>query len=588
MNPGSTASFRSRARQLARAGDVRGALVLYRHLCERDGGVAEVWLERGSLYGALREVGEARVCFERAIALRPDFAEAHCQLGVVLLFQGDMEGAIERCEEALRLDPESVNARCHLAYALDSCGQLERAVREYRTAYARQPSVPILHSIGFALLRLGRVREAVETFEEALRKGGGAESHANIAFALNYLPGAPAEEVFAAHRRWGEAVQQGTVAARTAFRKRRAGEPLRVGYVSGDFRRHSVAHFIMPLLANHDRNRVTVFGYSNVLQPDRMTERIRGLCDRWTDISSINDRQAADRIRGDAIDILVDLSGLTRGNRLRMFSLRPAPIQVTYLGYPNTTGLRAIDHRLTDPLADPVGETDGLYTESLVRLPEGFLCYEPPAAAPDVAPMPADAAGYVTFGSFNNLAKISSSVLDGWAEMLEAVPGSRLLLKNEGLADGAARERLRSEFAARGVDPARLELHGPVRSLSAHLDLYRRVDIALDTFPYNGTTTTCEAMWMGVPVVSLAGDRHAGRVGVSLLSRVGLAELVAEGEAAYCRVAVRLAEERDRLRALRRGLRARLAASPLCDGGRFAREVEAAYAEMSGGGARRG
>ncbi|RMF85306.1 MAG: glycosyltransferase, partial [Nitrospirae bacterium] len=250
------------------------------------------------------------------------------------------------------------------------------------------------------------------------------------------------------------------------------------------------------------------------------------------------------------------------------------------LGYPNTTGVDTMDYRLTDAWADPPGEADRWHTERLVRLPRGFLCFEPPQEAPAVAPPPAERAGAVTFGSFNNMAKTVEPVIASWAEILRRVPRSRLVLKNEGLGDEGLRRRLRQRFEALGVAPERLELLATVRGRAAHLDLYRRVDIALDTFPYNGTTTTCEALWMGVPVVTFTGDRHAGRVGASLLLRLGLEELVGRDEETYREIAVALAQDLPRLRALRAELRGRLRGSPLCDGAALAREVEAAYEEM--------
>jgi predicted O-linked N-acetylglucosamine transferase (SPINDLY family) len=276
----------------------------------------------------------------------------------------------------------------------------------------------------------------------------------------------------------------------------------------------------------------------------------------------------------------VDLAGHTRGNRLPLFALKPAPVQVTWLGYPNTTGLREMDYRLTDAWADPPGVSDELHTESLVRLPHGFLCYKPLDDAPDVAAVPAIANGHVTFGCFNNSAKVNEKVLDAWCGILNDLPESRLLLKSRQLHGQGLHERFRDAFARRGVDPDRVEMLGRVNSTIEHLALYGRVDIALDTFPYNGTTTTCEALWMGVPVVALAGDRHAGRVGVSLLRGVGLDELVAASPEEYRRLATELAGDRDRLEAYRSTLRTRMQKAPLTDAAGFARDIEAAYRDM--------
>jgi len=578
---GELAALRGRAQGRLRQGDLRGSIDLYREVCEADGSDASAWFELGGAYGMAHQLDEARGCFERAIAIRPDFAEAHTQLGLVYFFQGQVRRAIDCYEHVLHLQPHAVDALCNLAFALDRVGEVEQAIAEYRKAHRLRPSVPILHSIGFAHLRIGEVDEGLAAFREAAALGGGdAESLGNLAFALNYIPEAGAEELFEAHRRWGAAVRRQLGPPPAHGDRRAPARPLRVGYVSGDFRAHSVAYFLLPLLAHHDRERVAVYGYSNVAQPDRLTERIRGLCDRWVEITRLTDAQAAARIRQDKVDILVDLSGLTRGNRLRLFALRPAPVQVTYLGYPNTTGIDTMDFRLTDGWADPPGLADGYHTEELVRLPRAFLCFEPPRDAPAVGPLPADTAGHVTFGSFNNMAKTVAPVVACWAELLRQLPGSRLLLKNEGLCDAAARARLRERFAALGVEPERVELLPTVPGRATHLELYQRVDIGLDTYPYNGTTTTCEAMWMGVPVVTLAGDRHAGRVGVSLLNQVGFGELIGEEEEGYRRAAMELAADRSRLRAVRAGLRGRIEGSTMCDGAAFARAVEDAYEAM--------
>ncbi|RMF77640.1 MAG: tetratricopeptide repeat protein, partial [Nitrospirae bacterium] len=323
-------ALRLQAQRLLQAGDPAAAIEAYRRLCAASGGDATLWLEMGAACGQAGRLEEARRCFERAIELRPELAEAHTQLGLVDFFQGRVERAIERYEHALSLRPDDPNTLCNLAFALDRVGRLGRAIAEYRRAHRLRPSVPVLHSIGHAHLRLGEVEAALEAFREAAELGGGdAESLGNLAFALNYRPGVGREELFEAHRRWGAALRRQVGPPAGPGPRREAGGRLRVGYVSGDFRTHSVAYFAAPLLAHHDRERVAVYAYANVAQPDGTTERLRGLCDRWVDISRMNDAQAAARIRSDRIDILVDLSGLTRGNRLRLFAMRPAPVQVT-------------------------------------------------------------------------------------------------------------------------------------------------------------------------------------------------------------------------------------------------------------------
>jgi predicted O-linked N-acetylglucosamine transferase (SPINDLY family) len=334
------------------------------------------------------------------------------------------------------------------------------------------------------------------------------------------------------------------------------------------------------LLERHDHRQFEVFCYSNWPRADAITARFRSSADHWKEISRLNDQQAAKLIRADAIDILVDLSGHTGLNRLLVFAQKPAPVQVSYLGYPGTTGLGTIDYRLTDDLADPVGLTDQFHTEALHRLPHTNWCFAESGDSPPVEPQPATRQGHLTFGSFNNLAKVTGAMLQVWASILRQVSGSRLLLKAAAFGSAGAQERVRQSFAAQGIDVSRLSLYGPQPDHSAHLALYGQMDIALDTFPYHGTTTTCDALWMGVPVITLAGQTHVSRVGLSLLSNIGLPELVAFTPDQYVQIAVELAKDPNRMDALRRGMRARMLASPLMDAAAFARDMEAAYRQM--------
>jgi protein O-GlcNAc transferase len=341
-----------------------------------------------------------------------------------------------------------------------------------------------------------------------------------------------------------------------------------------------VAYFVEPLLENHDRQVAEVFCYAEVMQPDAVTMHLKGLADHWLVTVGLSDDEMAERIGTDGIDILVDLAGHTANNRLRVFARKPAPVQVTWLGYPNTTGLEAIDYRLVDAVTDPVGEADAFASETLVRLEGGFLCYGGLKGAPEPAASPCRKTGTVTFGSFNNPAKVSAATFDAWATLLARLPQARLLLKGKPFADAATRALFLARLGERGVAAERVELMAWLPDAAAHLGLYNQVDIALDPFPYNGTTTTCEALWMDAPVVTLRGDRHAGRVGASLLSQIGLTDLIANSVEEYVEIARALAGDPGRLDDLRRSLRPRLAASPLCDGRAFARKIEAAFRNM--------
>jgi protein O-GlcNAc transferase len=314
-----------------------------------------------------------------------------------------------------------------------------------------------------------------------------------------------------------------------------------------------------------------------VPHPDATTARLRQLCARWSDTSGLSHEQLAQHIHEDGVDILVDLAGHTANNRLLTFARKPAPVQVSWLGYPNTTGLLSMDYRLTDARADPPGMTETLYTEALLRLSECFLCFQCPEDAPDVGPLPSGVSGGITFASFNNLAKMTPEVMRMWSEILRSVPGSRLLLKSRATGDKDVRKRLTALFASMGAAEGQVQFRGPMPDHRDHMATYNQVDIALDTFPYNGTTTTCEALWMGVPVISLAGQVHAARVGVSLLTQVGLADLAAPDEESYIATAVRLSQDQGGLAAIRWRLRSAMRNSTLCDAVGFTRALEQAF-----------
>jgi predicted O-linked N-acetylglucosamine transferase (SPINDLY family) len=383
-------------------------------------------------------------------------------------------------------------------------------------------------------------------------------------------------EIFERHRDWGAdtTASQKDAATQIVFTNSRDPDRrLRVAYLSGDFRTHSVGYFFQPLLAHHDHRAVEVICYSEVDNPDAMTKELRAHCSLWRDSYKMTDTALRAQLLADRIDVAIDLAGQTAKNRLRALAVKTTPVTATWLGYPATTGLSTIDWRITDDLADPPG-VEAFYTEKLLRLDGGFLCYAPPADAPAVAPLPSIATGRITFGSFNNMQKISESTIDAWAAILRAAPESRLVLKAPTLVDRGLRQRYQDAFVSRGVDPARVELRTFIVESASHLAAYGEIDIALDPFPYNGTTTSCEAMWMGVPVLTVIGNRHAGRVGFDLLNRIGYPELAAADQSAYVAQAVQLARDPLRLQRLRSDLRERMHASSLCDAPHFARAFE--------------
>jgi predicted O-linked N-acetylglucosamine transferase (SPINDLY family) len=529
----------------------------------------------------LGRLGAAVAACRRAIEIKPDFPEAYNNLGIALADLGRPEAAAGAYRKALEARPDFADAYNNLGITLKDLGYPDKAVAAYRQAIAVRPGYAEAHNnMANALKEQGDLDDAVAMYRRAANlKPDHVAAHSNLLSCLNYLARGTARGIFAETQRWN-ALHARPVARGGAVHdnNRDPERRLRVGFVSPDFREHSVSHFFAPVFAA--LKQMELFCYSDVARPDAVTARLRAHADHWRNIIGLSDDDAADRVRRDRIDILVDLTGHTGRNRMLLFARRPAPVQVTWLGYANTTGLSGMDYRLTDALADPPGESDAVHSETLVRLPDGFLCYGPPDDAPDVAAAPFHAAGHVTFGSFNSLAKLTADVIATWARILQQVPDSRLLLKSRPLADDSVQTRVLRLFAERGIAGGRIALMARIPSTRDHLAAYGRLDIALDTFPYNGTATTSEALWMGVPVVALNGARHAARVSGDILSRISLTELAGESESDYVDIAVALAHDPDRLAALRAGLRERLRTSPFCDAARFAADLERTFRDM--------
>lgn len=610
-----TQSKKKKAMELAQNGQFPEARKLLDEVCRIDRVDAESWFILGIVNGKLGDVEGSIASLRQAVKLNPGNALAYFNLGTILREQSRLDEAIKAFQEAARLAPQQLEAQAALGSMLLSVGRLEESANAYRNLTRLKPSdAEAFAQLGGVTQVLGNLAEATACYRRVLQLDPGyarvhdnlgcvlcdqglygeaiashrralqitpneVAVHSNLLLTMQYLPEPDAGEIYAEHCNWAKihaaALDEAQGYANSAEPNRR----LRIGYVSSDFRAHSVAFFFEPLLANHDGGSVEIFCYSGVPRPDAVTQRLQGMAHYWRTIAGLPDEQVAQMIRTDGIDILVDLAGHTSGSRLRLFARKPAPVQVTWLGYPDTTGLDVMDYRLTDELADPAGR-EAWYTEKLLRLPGCFLCYKPLPEAPEVASLPALEKGYVTFGSFNNLPKINEKVIALWAELLRSIPSARLFIKSPPLTDAVTCERYYGLFEAQGISRERIELIGRTASQAEHLDLYKRLDIALDPFPYNGTTTTCEALWMGVPVITLAGERHSGRVGVSLLNAVGRPEWIAQTSEQYLAIARNLAQDVQGLATIRGSLRGQMAASPLCDGASFARKVEAAYREM--------
>ncbi|WP_245580319.1 tetratricopeptide repeat protein [Niveispirillum irakense] len=519
-----------------------------------------------------------------AVSLRPDYAEAWFNLGNIFRALGDGDAAKRAYHRAIRLKPDRGEAYSNLGDVHKSATELTQAAECYRTALRLQPNLPQPYvNLGEVLKEQGRVTEAITLLQQGLERHPHLPVlHSNLLFALHYSPHVPPEVIFRAHRQWGErhAAPLAPAVPPSFTNDRSPDRRLRIGYVSPDFCGHAVSCFLEPLLRGHDRSAVEIFCYPISRRSDETTARFQSITGHWVPLTGLTDEEAAARIRADAIDILVDVAGHTCDCRPLIFARRAAPVQVSWLGYPDGTGMAAMDYRLTDAIADPPGVTDRWHVEKLVRLENGFLCFRP-ARNTDVSPdLPARRNGHVTFGSFNNNAKITAEVVAVWAALLQRVPDTRLVLKSRAFGDPATHARYIALFAGHGITADRIDLRPHIADQGDHLRAYDGIDIALDPFPYNGTTTSCEALWMGVPVVTLQGSHHVARVTASILHHCGLDELVAVDTDSYIGIAATLAASIDRLAALRRDLRQRMQDSPLCAPYAFAATVEKTYQRM--------
>jgi predicted O-linked N-acetylglucosamine transferase (SPINDLY family) len=570
------------ANALKESGNLSAAKINYEKALALEPDVPEVYNNLGNVLMELGHIEDAVAKYHSALRLKPDYVEAHSNLGNALQKKKAYGDAIRCYQSALRYDSNYYKAYNNLGNAYQQNGELSRAVDCYQMALKLKPDYADAHNnSGNVRVEMGKIPEALESYRKALEFNPSfAVAHSNLLLTLNYQSVGDLSSKYHSASAWwrhhGLPVYNSVNHKNSDDSIRR----LKIGYVSPDFRRHSVSFFFLPLIQHHNRQLVEVYCYSDVKSSDDVTGKISHLTDQWRPVSGLSDEVVAEQVRKDGIDILVDLAGHTAENRLLVFARKPAPVQITWLGYPNTTGMPVMDYRLTDDIADPPGQADQFHSETLIRLPDGFLCYSPPDDAPDVSGLPARQTGRITFGSFNNLPKINAAVIALWSRLLRQVPQSDLLLKSKQFADEPTRQRFLDLFASHGIAAERISLLPRVPSTAGHLALYHQVDIGLDPFPYNGTTTTCEALWMGVPVVSLRGDRHAGRVGASILARVGLEELTADSEEQYLEIGRKLAENLDGLEEYRAVVRPRMGASALCDGNAFAQTMEHTFRKL--------
>jgi protein O-GlcNAc transferase len=556
------------------------ALRLLQRAVEVDPSVPHFHSNLGALLGRTGRQEEGIAALHEALRLKPEYPEAWNNLGVALEQLGRFPNAVEAHDRALALRPGYPQSHNHRGNCLRKMGRLEEAIQSHRRAAKLKPDYgDAYHALAAAYGEQGNQRKVIECHRKLVELSPASPAaHSDLLHVLHYDPASTPEGLFAEALQWARTHTEAiTAKALPHTNDRTPDRPLRVGYVSPDFHDHPVARLMVPILTHLDRSAFTSVCYDDSAKPDVMTARLRERASEWKQTIKLSDAALAQLIRDDRIDILVDLAGHMGGHRLPMFARRPAPVQVTHFNYPDTTGMSAMGYRLTDALAEPVGISERYSTEQLVRLPHCGWCYHPGFQVPQFKPLPALENGYVTFTSLNKPIKHSSPTIDLWAKILHAIPNSRLLLL--GTDAQPANTALAAPFVAHGIAPERLRFMAK-RPRPHYLNLYNLADIALDPLPYNGGITTCDAMWMGVPLVALEGNTYHSRQGLMLLANLGLPDLVAKAPEQYVQIARDLAADLPRLASLRAELRDRMAHSPLVDGPKFAAELGVAYRRM--------
>lgn len=550
------ATYAVRANACIALCDFAAAAADFRHALAIRPQWTELQASLGGLYQKLGDVEQAEACCREVLAREPGNVRALSNLGVILQQRGDNAEAAVCHQLAYQQQPQSALIAQNLASALHAAGQPEEAEQVCRQALALNPQEALAH---YTLARiqsdLGDNEGALASYARALEINPAyLQAAQGRILLMHYLPGLSPGQIFAEQRQFAARFEAHLMAAwQPHANSRNENRRLRIGYVSGDFRHHAIAYFIEPILARHDKSRVEIFCYSNYAVEDAISNRIAELADCWVRCSGLNDDDLAARIRADRIDILIDLSAHTALNRLLVFARKPAPVQVTWMGYPGTTGLTAMDYRISDAIMDPEGEVEAYNTEAIIRLARSAT-FRPDPDSPPVNTLPALARGHVTFACLNNILKVNQDIINLWGRILTAVPGSRMLIGN--VVQPVVAQRLQQMFAATGIGSDRLVLK-PKLSMREYLELHHDIDLALDPFPYGGGTTTNHALWMGVPVVTLTGATSASRQGATLLAGAGLQEFITDSADAYVAKAVELAQDLPRLDAIRQSLRAR-------------------------------
>ncbi len=597
LKPGLAEAHYNLGNALKKQDKIKDAIGCYRQAIAIDANYADPHMNLGIALQMEGELADAEAAFRRVIALKSDHrpndnirashtAESeflrmvHNDLGTVLRAQGKFEGAAAAYRKAIEIEPNNAESHYNLGNLFKGEDMNSEAMGYYEHAITLQPDfADALINLASVLKEQGDFTASVAMLRRTLEiEPDNAMAHSNLIFVLDFDPSQDQHSLQAERRRWAE-----RHAHPLAARIKPHGNdpdphrPLRIGYVSADFYDHSATRLFGPIVLGHDPEKFEITAYSGVEQEDKITERFRAGVGQWRDVAKLTDGELADQIRADGIDILVDLSGHSKGNRLLAFAEAPAPVQITAWGHGTGTGMATMDYLLSDPGLIPPGER-GLFAEEVVDLPSNFL-YEPPEGLPPVAALPAETSGHVTFGCLNRREKISPQSIELWSEILDSVPNSRLLIKAQELSDDMVRARLADEFAADGVGEDRLVLLGRTGQLE-HMAAHNRIDIALDPFPYSGGVSTADALWMGVPVVTLRGRTISARNAASILTAAGLDEFIAESPDGYRDIAIAAAGDIEKLSLIRSGLRERAQRSPLGDAAAYVRSVEAAYRHM--------
>lgn len=578
-NPENAKALNNLGAALQALGRIEDALDCYQRAIVIRPNYAEAHSNLGNTLKQLCRLPEAEASCRRALEIRPDFAEAHGNLGNVLLAQGNVDEAIASFRRALLHRPDAAESHHNLGVALHALGKLDEALDNLRRAIdLRADYAEAYCNLGVVLKAQGRLDESIASYQHALAiKPDYATAHSNLLLAMQYADSLTPDEVYQEHRRYADRIETNLQGKLQRHPNPASPErKLKLGYVSGDFFEHAVTFFIEPILASHDKSKFDIYCYYNNTKHDKRTDRIISYSDYWRVVAGLSDAQLEEQIRRDGIDILVDLSGHTAHNRLPVFAKKPAPVQATWIGYAGTTGLSAMDYRITDAFMDPPGRTERYHSEALVRLPDTGAAYRPEPGCPPVTPLPALNSTEFTFASLNNLTKINQTVANLWGRILNTLPNSRLMLGN--VTEDGIQKRLIEMFGKSGVAANRLILL-PRMPLLDYLKLHQKIDLALDPFPYNGGTTTTHSLWMGVPVITLAGENVVSRVGVTLMSSVGLSEFITYSEDEYLERSVQFAMDLPGLDRIRQSLRERMNRT---NGGHesITRHLETEYRQM--------